>query len=308
MGAVVSRRILQAWGSPSIPNHDLSQGSLIARQVSSVASDKVAQDDATAQRSLFIEEIAPFIDIIDLIFDYFEDPRAFRSLQARTGTLIAGSTALSFFTRRSFGTESDLDIYVYMPHCGEVGNWLLEAGYVFQHRRNEPTFEQMIADPASMVRREVDNYTIPGVARVLTFIRSVSDSDTQRQVHVVVALDNPLSVILGSHSTCVMNVIDYEKAYCLFARATIIERSTIFSASCLGLNRRRIEGQRKYAKRGYSIISCLTPITMNLLNPGELRSVECGKRFFFKDLGNTTHIEWDHSSAISNHKFGSKKL
>ena len=30
---------------------------------------------------------------------FFDDPRAFRSLQARTGTVISGSTALQFFER-----------------------------------------------------------------------------------------------------------------------------------------------------------------------------------------------------------------
>ncbi|PCH40737.1 hypothetical protein WOLCODRAFT_143199 [Wolfiporia cocos MD-104 SS10] len=319
MGAIVSHGILHPWETFSTPSHGVSRGDITAQQLA-VINTMVAQDDATAHRSLFIEDIAPLVDIIDPIFDmctpqsliqlsmtcrlahrvvheyisaawsvdlhrmlsqYFEDPRAFRSLQARTGALIAGSTALSFFTRTSFGTESDLDIYVYMPHCGEVGSWILNSGYVFQHGHNEPTFEQMIANPAFMRHQEAHPYAIPGVARVLTFIRPGSALGPQRQVHLVAALGNPLSVILGSHSTCVMNIITYEKAYCLFARATIVECQTIASTSSLGINRRRAEGKRKYAARGYSVINNLTPSIMNLLNPGELRPVECGKRIFF---------------------------
>jgi hypothetical protein len=42
---------------------------------------------------------------------FFSDPKAFRSLQARTATVISGSGALQFFQRDVY-PESDLDLYV----------------------------------------------------------------------------------------------------------------------------------------------------------------------------------------------------
>ena len=42
---------------------------------------------------------------------FFPDPIAFRSLQARTASLVSGSNALQFFDR-TFYEEADMDIYV----------------------------------------------------------------------------------------------------------------------------------------------------------------------------------------------------
>ena len=50
-----------------------------------------------------------------------------------------------------------------------------------------------------------------------------------------------------------MNVISYEKAYCLFPRATLEERRTVVSSSCRGNARHRAGGLAKYARRGYNL-------------------------------------------------------
>ena len=50
-----------------------------------------------------------------------------------------------------------------------------------------------------------------------------------------------------------MNVISYEKAYCLFPRATLEERRTVVSSSCRGNARHRAGGLAKYARRGYKL-------------------------------------------------------
>lgn len=60
---------------------------------------------------------------------FFKDPLGFRSLQARTGTLISGSNTLQFLDR-SFYPESDMDLYINPGHCKEVGLWLMHReGY-----------------------------------------------------------------------------------------------------------------------------------------------------------------------------------
>ncbi len=54
-----------------------------------------------------------------------------------------------------------------------------------------------------------------------------------------------------------MNVISYEKAYCLFPRATLEERRALVSSSCLGKGKPRQDGLEKYTRRGYSIMHYL---------------------------------------------------
>lgn len=51
---------------------------------------------------------------------FFKDPKGFRSLQARTGTLISGSNALQFFDR-TYYPESDMDLFAHRGHSREIG-------------------------------------------------------------------------------------------------------------------------------------------------------------------------------------------
>ncbi|KAI0355447.1 hypothetical protein OH77DRAFT_1424945 [Trametes cingulata] len=206
--------------------------------------------------------------------------RAFRSLQARTGTLVSGSCALQFFARTVY-PESDLDLYVHMRHRREVGRWLLREGYTFvptafQDERFEVEVVHGMAQGAHGI------YRMPGVAGILTFMRpapreirppsayvdveeeEVEGEPQQQQqrmlkVQVIVAKNTPMEAILAFHSTCVMNVISYEKAYCLFPWATLEERRSLLSSSCRGRSTRRQAGLDKYARRGFALVSALAP-------------------------------------------------
>lgn len=65
-------------------------------------------------------------------------------------------------------------------------------------------------------------------------------------------------------SACVMNVISYEKAYCLFPRATLEKRLSLLSSSCRGRSKRRSTGLEKYARRGFRMLSTLPPDELEL--------------------------------------------
>ena len=54
----------------------------------------------------------------------------FRELQATTGTIISGSTALQFFDRTIYA-NSDLDLYVEHPSARPIALWLQSIGYTF---------------------------------------------------------------------------------------------------------------------------------------------------------------------------------
>ena len=85
-------------------------------------------------------------DVNRILGRYFAAPRAFRYLQACTGTLISGSSALQFFDR-SFYPSSDLDLYVSKVWGLRVGRFLFQEGYSFvpsQHQH--PTFQVAIVE------------------------------------------------------------------------------------------------------------------------------------------------------------------
>ncbi|KZT06468.1 uncharacterized protein LAESUDRAFT_725910, partial [Laetiporus sulphureus 93-53] len=129
---------------------------------------------------------------------FFQNPLSFRSLQARTGTLIAGSTALQFFDRTSF-PNSDLDLYVFMQHCREVGLWLLAEGYSYvQARSAHADFESALGD---LNDAPVEVYNIPSVARVFTFSKSAPDGK-ELKVQLIMVIGAPMAVVLGFHSIC----------------------------------------------------------------------------------------------------------
>ncbi|KAL6307092.1 hypothetical protein BKA93DRAFT_894058 [Sparassis latifolia] len=227
---------------------------------------------------------------------FFPDPCAFRSLQARTGTIISGSMALQFFDR-SFYPSSDLDLYTHMCHRREVGEWLIKSGYKFAPtRRQQPTFEQSIDD---LGLRASNAYGLPGVCCIFDFTKRIAGRQ-ELKVQLIVAHHNPIEVILGFHSTCVMNAISFEKAYCLFPRATLEERHSLISSTQAGASRWRAQGIAKYRKRGWRMHYKL-PISEDQRN----RLFGCGWRWIDDEKSwviplDTTGIEPPPSANLSS--------
>ncbi|KAI0745564.1 hypothetical protein C8Q76DRAFT_605408, partial [Earliella scabrosa] len=206
-------------------------------------------------------------DYIRLAFDinkhlltFFSRPQEFRSLQARTGSLISGSMALQFFNRTRY-PDAGLDVFVHKCHRQEVGRWLLQAGYQFVPRPHQDSdFEAAVLDTISISPDGF--YALDGISSMLTFVRKCHD-DIETKVQMVVAENAPMEVILSTHSTCVMNVINSKTAYCLFPRATLEERQSLLSCSSRGIYRNRNAALAKYAQRGYKITFHVPPETLS---------------------------------------------
>lgn len=162
---------------------------------------------------------------------FFNDPVAFRSLQAQTGTLVSGSSALQFFDREIY-EGSDLDVYLHPGHLERVGGWLMEEeGYTYMTEdpstpvTPQPTLnnfeafkmactamDRHIAYPSPVfnlnVRRPTDNplsrtvrYLQPDVIQgCMTFVRDLG-SQNQRLVQLMTTKYNPLDAILQFHSS-----------------------------------------------------------------------------------------------------------
>jgi hypothetical protein len=73
---------------------------------------------------------------------YFTDDQIlhFRHLQATTGMVISGSTALQFFERVLY-PESDLDLYVEHRYRRPIALWLASIGYRYVPARAKVTSE-----------------------------------------------------------------------------------------------------------------------------------------------------------------------
>ncbi|KAH9896704.1 hypothetical protein C8Q73DRAFT_664434 [Cubamyces lactineus] len=176
---------------------------------------------------------------------YFSDPLAFRSLQARTATVISGSFALQFFDRM-FYPELDLDLYVHSNDLVlDVGLYLQSEGYVYQpdswDLENWPSEIHRLCGRLQENDVEIDNDTNPYALRytraVYTFIRGPAD-DAQDE-------------------TCVMNVIAYNAAYSLFPLPTLeYYESLVLNASNVS-GRKALE---KYSRRGWRTIANSPPL------------------------------------------------
>lgn len=132
---------------------------------------------------------------------FFPDPTSFRSLQAVTGTLIAGSFALQFFDR-AFYPESDLDLYVPYEQALKVALWLMHVGYSFKPSAFQPrdflvAIEQLRPTPMTFYSGYGD---MRGIAAVFTF-DAPSRQGSILKVQCIVTLHASMEAILSFHSS-----------------------------------------------------------------------------------------------------------
>lgn len=174
---------------------------------------------------------------------FFSDPLEFRRLQARTATLISGSTALQFFDR-SFWPESDLDVYVHMQFTKEVGKYLLQEGYTFiPGRIQAEDFE--VASEASVIKENPDFYSFRGVASVFTFQKETADD--MLKVQLIVARRSGVEVILHFHSSMLCFPIVRDWAFILFY--SMRHERHILRKSLLSLSQSNIRGATLFDMR-----------------------------------------------------------
>lgn len=169
---------------------------------------------------LFSRTCRPFYNIvcsyikrvfnIDRILSrFFVDPLAFRALQARTGTLISGSSALQFFAR-TFYPESDLDLYIHSNWLPDVVEWIVQQGYVFVPAEGQPADWKEAAkwgrersSFSFLVNNEMSvEYRDRSISVVLTLSKpSVVEGGPERRVQCIAALRGPMQTILSFHSS-----------------------------------------------------------------------------------------------------------
>ncbi|KAJ8081047.1 hypothetical protein PM082_017887 [Marasmius tenuissimus] len=216
-----------------------------------------------------------------------DEVRQFRVVQAQTGTLISGSTALQFFNRVAY-LDSDLDLYVEHCYCKPVASFLRRIGYKYEPRGTQnPSLSMEIMYRSDDLRHgigtpyddEPQNQSERGFAGVFNMIRG------RRKVQLITAKYSAMDIILNFHSTVVMNVITYSHAYSLYPEATFQKSLSLICYQCDGV--KSTAPVQKYMRRGWRMISYdgieYVPST-NTLQPGEALPGDHEKMFRHKRM------------------------
>ena len=110
----------------------------------------------------------------------------FLNLMDEMGSVISGSTALQFFSRRIFH-QSDLDVYVPSINLSKACRWLSDDGYE-QREKKEENEDAGLDDVYP---------TIKEIEKVETFVSST----TGKVIQLIGTKHSPLSAILDFHSS-----------------------------------------------------------------------------------------------------------
>ncbi|KAF7976046.1 hypothetical protein HWV62_7954 [Athelia sp. TMB] len=162
-----------------------------------------------------------------LLKRFLDSPDMFRKMQARTGTVIGGTTALAFFERTTH-EEASMDIYVNPGHSYEVARHLTDMQGFSYHpfgsaNSQEFTYDSRDgeSDRLEANHRQESVYAIRAIDNVHRFTKG-EEGRGLREIFLIKTTRSPLHAILNSHST--MNLITHDTAISLYPRATFIQR------------------------------------------------------------------------------------
>ncbi|THU88957.1 hypothetical protein K435DRAFT_678950, partial [Dendrothele bispora CBS 962.96] len=185
-----------------------------------------------------------------LLSKYFltHELEPFYRMQEDCGVVVSGSTVLQFFTGCRW--ESDLDLYVLIPALWSAGSFLSSCGYDYDPTLGQITNFIKASNTILMSPPALDHHTSypgSGIASVFNFKKG------NRKIQLIACRSNILQVILGFHSTCVMNFVTRHHAVSLFPRSTLHSRTSLVNA--IDPNPTLANALAKYADRGWQMLS-----------------------------------------------------
>ncbi len=150
---------------------------------------------------------------------YFPDTAALRSMQARTGAIVAGPVALQFFIRTPIPDVTPaglpsffLDLYVAYDARRVLCDWILQQGYQFSPRgpyrhpltgvllrESQPTDYLDAIDDMHVYDTSLEYEPVEGVIGMLDFIPATAGS--VRGVRVHIAPEFPLHAVMHAYSS-----------------------------------------------------------------------------------------------------------
>ncbi|KAK0229922.1 hypothetical protein EDD85DRAFT_775833 [Armillaria nabsnona] len=165
----------------------------------------------------------------------------FQMLQQNTGLIVSGSRALGFLLRTSF-PGSDIDLYVNFKHFHLIVLSMIMAGRLLGSNVHKPR-------PHGGAALFLPNTTYNGknICAVYEFLHP---DNIELKVQVILAMEAPMDIILGFHSTIPMNIIAHDVAISLYPRATFN-----LGVNCAKFDDRHtaVTGRSKYTKHGWSL-------------------------------------------------------
>ncbi|THV00045.1 hypothetical protein K435DRAFT_622665, partial [Dendrothele bispora CBS 962.96] len=173
----------------------------------------------------------------------------FLNMQEACDVVISGSTVLQFFTGLRW--DSDLDLYVVVSECRSAGLLLLSCNYEFvPSRHQDPEFLRVVSSISDAVPpTEVGpNYNDSGIASVFNFSKGT------KSIQLIACRTNVMQVILGFHSTCVMNFATRHYAVSLFPVCSLVSHSSLINVTDADI-RVPTNALSKYAERGWELLT-----------------------------------------------------
>lgn len=162
---------------------------------------------------------------------FFNDPKEFRSRLGRAEALISGTFALLFFAQL-YWLDSGLDIYVrqgskadaLIRYIGEDKSYMFDYSYGWSDDDQHRTLTKV----CSVALFRTSSLSATYTDEVLIFRRIVPPGSPQIRFHLTRTL--PLHSILTdcAFSTAHVNIISWNKAYCMFPNVTFMDRRMYF--------------------------------------------------------------------------------
>ncbi|KAF7980411.1 hypothetical protein HWV62_38228 [Athelia sp. TMB] len=165
---------------------------------------------------------------------FLPDVISFRNMQMRTGAIISGSNVVQFMDRTHY-EDADLDIYVNPGHGQEVGVHMIETQGFRAIGRGQGgaglatlSLEDSLTRATAMARRAderaaITRYNQRSICIVFSMERTTEDGKILR-AQIIVATECVFNAVMNFHSTCVMNVITYDRAVSFYPLATFEAR------------------------------------------------------------------------------------
>ncbi|KAJ3887460.1 hypothetical protein GG344DRAFT_80710 [Lentinula edodes] len=99
------------------------------------------------------------------------------------------------------------------------------------------------------VQEDIREYKLKNIAAVWNFVRALL------RVQLRATRSSPLTTTLSFHSTCVMNILTHDAAYCLFPKLTLEHRALLLIDLTLPMMEVQAAAVNKYSQRGFEIMS-----------------------------------------------------
>jgi len=185
-----------------------------------------------------------FRDWDGFLANFFSDPKAFRSLQAKSNTIVTGDVVLDFFARTKKFLHTDPLLVLIIPYGfgANIDEFLENDGYTSLSKGSHARHDQYW----------------PNVYDEYVHSRRSTNDSNQAQVLLCIAPDSATLTFFADmtcDTTLSHNFVTWNKAYSFFPYQTFVRKEGYFLMPCINNARHHETGQqlRLLAAAGYKL-------------------------------------------------------